>query len=140
MREDKYSLVTLPKQRAISRNWGFFGEFLSVDEPCAFRSLTSFKAPSRQTIPDFLTSMTSAEERRVRPGFEESAPRSPNEFAERWRLSDERRKLLDELASYEQKHPPEVRMAEYNQSRRAEQVKQQRAKSAYTISYLSKFL
>lgn len=79
--------------------------------------------------------MTSTEERRVRPGFEELVPRSPDEFAERWRLSGQRKRLLVEVASYEQKHPPEMRMAEYNRSRRAEQAKQQRAKSAYTISY-----
>ncbi|KAL4812296.1 ABC-2 type transporter-domain-containing protein [Aspergillus spinulosporus] len=110
----------------------FFGH---ITEAKPYFEKLGFFAPPRQTIPDFLTSMTSAEERRVRPGFEESAPRSPDEFAERWRLSDERRRLLDELASYEQKHPPEVRMAEYNRSRRDEQAKQQRAKSAYTISY-----
>ncbi|KAJ5995433.1 hypothetical protein N7481_002410 [Penicillium waksmanii] len=88
-----------------------------------------------QTIPDFLTSMTSAEERRVRPGFERSAPRSAVEFSERWQSSEQRRKLLLEVASYEQKHPSEIRMVEYDKSRRAEQAKQQRARSPYTISY-----
>lgn len=116
-------------------NLGFFCESLSVDEPRAFKSLTSFEAIPRQTIPDFLTSMTSTEERRVRPGFEELVPHSPDEFADRWQLSGQRKRLLVEVASYEQKHPPEMRMAEYNRSRRAEQAKQQRAKSAYTISY-----
>ncbi|KAL4745768.1 hypothetical protein BDW72DRAFT_211010 [Aspergillus terricola var. indicus] len=110
----------------------FFGRI--IEAKGYFEKLGFFASP-RQTIPDFLTSMTSAEERRVRPGFEESAPRSPDEFAERWKLSDERRRLLDELASYEQRHPPEMRMAEYSRSRRAEQATQQRAKSAYTISY-----
>lgn len=79
--------------------------------------------------------MTSTEERRVQPGFEDSVPRSPDEFAERWKSSEQRKKLLAEITSYEQKHPSEVRMTEYSQSRRAEQAKSQRSKSAYTISY-----
>lgn len=79
--------------------------------------------------------MTSPEERRVRAGFEHSAPRSADEFAERWRSSEQRKKLLYELASYEQRHPRKERTKEYYHSRRAEQAKEQRSKSAYTISY-----
>jgi hypothetical protein len=79
--------------------------------------------------------MTSAEERRVQPGCEGSAPRSAKDFAERWKSSEQRKKLLLEVASYEQKHPSEVRMMEYEISRRAEQAEQQRAMSPYTISY-----
>ncbi|KAJ9491378.1 hypothetical protein VN97_g1876 [Penicillium thymicola] len=47
-----------------------------------FESL-GFDSLPRQTIPDFLTSMTNPEERRVRAGFEDSVPRSADEFAER---------------------------------------------------------
>jgi hypothetical protein len=79
--------------------------------------------------------MTSPEERRVRAGFEDSAPRSADEFAERWKSSEQRKKLLSEIASYEQRHPSGERTTEYYHSRRAEQAKQQRSKSAYTISY-----
>lgn len=79
--------------------------------------------------------MTSPEERRVRAGFEYSVPRSVDEFAERWRSSEPRKKLLFELASYEQRHPRKERTKEYYHSRRAEQAKEQRSKSAYTISY-----
>jgi ATP-binding cassette subfamily G (WHITE) protein 2 (PDR) len=79
--------------------------------------------------------MTSPDERRAKPDFEASVPRTADEFAERWRSSEQRQKLLRELADYEQKHPPEERTAEYYRSRRTEQAQHQRSKSAYTISY-----
>ncbi|KAE8394416.1 ABC-2 type transporter-domain-containing protein [Aspergillus alliaceus] len=56
-----------------------------------------FECPERQTTPDFLTSMTSAQERRVKPGYEHKAPRSPEEFASRWRESEQRLSLLKEI-------------------------------------------
>ncbi len=40
-----------------------------------------FHCPERQTTPDFLTSLTNAQERVVRPGFENKVPRTPDEFA-----------------------------------------------------------
>ncbi|KAJ5382386.1 hypothetical protein N7517_000297 [Penicillium concentricum] len=110
----------------------FFGH--TTDAKDYFENL-GFYSPPRQTVPDFLTSMTSPEERRVRTGFEDLVPRSADEFAERWQSSEQRKKLLFELASYEQRHPPEERKTEYYHSRQAEQAKQQRSKSAYTISY-----
>lgn len=79
--------------------------------------------------------MTSPQERRVKPGYEHTAPRTPDEFAERWQSSEPRKQLLRELSEYEQNHPREERLAEYQTSRRAEQFKSQRAKSPYTISY-----
>ncbi|KAJ6149147.1 hypothetical protein N7471_000346 [Penicillium samsonianum] len=111
----------------------FFGQ--TTEAKGYFESLGFYCEFSRQTIPDFLTSMTSPEERRVRAGFEDSVPRSADEFAERWQSSEQRKKLLSEFASYEQRHPSEERATEYYHSRRAEQAKQQRSKSAYTISY-----
>ncbi|UPK91915.1 hypothetical protein LCI18_002850 [Fusarium solani-melongenae] len=110
----------------------FFGKITEAKQ--YFESL-GFECPDRQTTPDFLTSMTSAQERRVKPGYERTAPRTPDEFAERWQASEPRKQLLRELSEYEQNHPREERLAEYQTSRRAEQFKSQRAKSPYTISY-----
>jgi hypothetical protein len=98
-------------------------------------SLMNLKGPDRQTVPDFLTSITSPNERRVRPNFENLVPRTPDEFAERWRTSKQRQALVLELTTYEQRHPPQERLAEYLHSRHAEQAKIQRSKSPYTISY-----
>ncbi|WAO87350.1 Hypothetical protein NCS54_00465600 [Fusarium falciforme] len=110
----------------------FFGRTTEAKQ--YFESL-GFECPDRQTTPDFLTSMTSPQERRVKPGYERTAPRTPDEFAERWQASEPRKQLLRELSEYEQNHPREERLAEYQTSRRAEQFKGQRAKSPYTISY-----
>ncbi|RYP43328.1 hypothetical protein DL770_011720 [Monosporascus sp. CRB-9-2] len=95
-----------------------------------------FHCLDRQTVPDFLTSMTSPHERRVRPGFEDIVPRTPDEFVQRWRASKQRQHLVQELAAYEQKHPSRERLEEYQQSRHAEQAKSQRTSSPYTISYV----
>lgn len=79
--------------------------------------------------------MTSPQERRVKAGFENSAPRTPDEFAERWQASAQHKDLLRELDEYEQKHPSHERLPEYKESRRAEQFKSQRSKSPFTIAY-----
>lgn len=79
--------------------------------------------------------MTSADERKVKSGFEDSAPRTATELAQRWRDSKERKELIAELDGYSAKHPPAERLEEYQTARRAEQAKFQRPNSAYTISY-----
>ncbi|RYO87818.1 hypothetical protein DL764_008812 [Monosporascus ibericus] len=111
----------------------FFGRRVEAKE--YFQDL-GFHRPDRQTVPDFLTSMTSPDERRVRPGFEDIVPRTPDEFVQRWRASKQRQRLVQELAAYEQKHPSRERLKEYQQFRRAEQAKLQRTSSQYTISYV----
>ncbi|KAF9767044.1 hypothetical protein IL306_000446 [Fusarium sp. DS 682] len=112
----------------------FFGR---INEAKQYFENLGFECPDRQTTPDFLTSMTSPQERRVKPGFESTAPRTPQEFASRWQSSPQRKALLHELSLYETNHPPSERLAEYKSSRRAEQFKNQRSKSPYTISYLA---
>ncbi|KAF5666080.1 ABC transporter CDR4 [Fusarium heterosporum] len=110
----------------------FFGR---INEAKQYFEQLGFECPDRQTTPDFLTSMTSPQERRVRPGCEHTAPRTPREFAERWQASTHRKQLTQELAAYEENHPRETRLEAYKTSRRAEQFKNQRSKSPYTISY-----
>lgn len=79
--------------------------------------------------------MTSPTERHPKPGYENKVPRSPDEFAARWKESKARSQLMEELAEYETKHPSEERLQEFSKSRRAEQAKLQRKQSPYTISY-----
>ncbi|KAH8662709.1 P-loop containing nucleoside triphosphate hydrolase protein [Ilyonectria robusta] len=64
----------------------FFGP---ADEAKAYFINLGFECPDRQTAPDFLTSMTAPSERVVRPGFENKVPRTPEEFAAKWRESRE---------------------------------------------------
>ncbi|KAF4961927.1 hypothetical protein FSARC_9968 [Fusarium sarcochroum] len=110
----------------------FFGK---TSEAKAYFEELGFECPARQTIPDFLTSMTSPGERRAKPGFENQVPRSPDEFASRWQESQTRKRLIAELDAYEEKHPSDLRLEEFNASRRAEIAKSQRLGSPYTISY-----
>ncbi|KAK4184983.1 ZEB2-regulated ABC transporter 1 [Podospora australis] len=110
----------------------FFGR--TTKAKAYFESL-GFVCPDRQTIPDFLTSMTSARERVIKPGCENLVPRTPDEFAVRWRESTQRQEVLQELDNYEVKHPSGQRLAEYQSSRKAEQARTQRSGSPYTISY-----
>ncbi|RSL75903.1 hypothetical protein CEP51_010451 [Fusarium floridanum] len=95
-----------------------------------------FESPERQTTADFLTSMTSPHERRIRPGWEDVAPRTPEEFAARWKESQERKALVAQLAVYQDDHPRDVRLEAFSTSHKAERSSSQREKSPYTITYL----
>lgn len=96
-----------------------------------------FECPARQTDPDFLTSMTSPNERRVRPGFESKAPRSPDEFATAWKNSDAYKTLMEEIDQYDKDHPIGGEDLEaFKKSRQLQQAKGQRLQSPYTISYI----
>jgi energy-coupling factor transporter ATP-binding protein EcfA2 len=95
-----------------------------------------FDCPARQTTPDFLTSMTSPIERIVRPGFENTAPRTPDEFAAAWKKSAEFQDLQAEIETYKTEHAIDGPTAvAFRESKRAQQAKGQRKKSPYTISF-----
>lgn len=94
-----------------------------------------FECPDRQTTADFLTSLTSPTERRVRPGFKSRTPRTPDEFAQIWQASDDRRLLLQEITKFETDFPMKGQHLEaFAAARKAQQSKRQRAKSPYTLS------
>jgi ATP-binding cassette subfamily G (WHITE) protein 2 (PDR) len=96
-----------------------------------------FVCPDRQTDADFLTSMTSALERLVQPGFEDRVPRTPDEFAVRWKASPERAELMVAIEAYNAKYILNGEYLEkFKQSRRAQQAKAQRVSSPYTLSYV----
>ncbi|EMC97505.1 hypothetical protein BAUCODRAFT_454374 [Baudoinia panamericana UAMH 10762] len=95
-----------------------------------------FHKPARQTSADFLTSMTSAQERVVKEGWESRVPRTPDEFAAAWKNSPERKQLLVDIERYEQQYPYHgEQYQQFADSRRAQQAKAQRLKSPYTLSY-----
>ncbi|KAJ2778276.1 ATP-binding cassette transporter snq2 [Coemansia javaensis] len=64
-----------------------------------FRSLGIDKPP-RQTTSDFLTGVTQLHERRVLPGFEDSAPRTAEDFERAWLASEQHRELQAELDTF----------------------------------------
>ena len=61
--------------------------------------------PEQQTVPDFLTSLSSPSERRPTAGFEGRVPTSAEEFAAVWRASPEYMALQEEISSFNQRHP-----------------------------------
>lgn len=60
-----------------------------------------FYCPERQTTPDFLTSLTSAAERRPREGFEGKVPTTPDEFEKAWKSSQTYKDLLAEIDAFD---------------------------------------
>ncbi|OQD77479.1 hypothetical protein PENDEC_c002G04133 [Penicillium decumbens] len=100
-----------------------------------FFTTMGFDCPSRQTTADFLTSLTSPAERRVKPGYEARVPRTPQEFAQRWQNSQECARLLQEIDGFDNKYPiGGESFTTFSEARRQMQSKQQRIKSPYTLS------
>ncbi|KAF4932541.1 ZEB2-regulated ABC transporter 1 [Colletotrichum fructicola] len=96
-----------------------------------------YDCPARATTPDFLTSMTSPQERHVRKGWEDRAPRTSDEFATCWKNSANYKALQAEIEEYKQTHPLNGPDAEaFRASKKAQQAKGQRAKSPFTLSYI----
>ena len=81
--------------------------------------------------------MTSPRERIVRSGWEHRVPRSPDEFAEAWKQSPQRKRLMEDVEVYFQAHP--FHGEDYDrflQLRRMDQSRLQRKKSPFTLSYM----
>ncbi|KEQ86373.1 hypothetical protein D6C84_04937 [Aureobasidium pullulans] len=111
----------------------FFGG--AVEAKGYFENL-GFECPDRQTDADFLTSMTSAQERVIRKGWENRAPRTPDEFAACWKASPQRERLLREIDEFDRKYPFGGEAHEtFASSRKAQKAKGQREASPYTLSY-----
>ncbi|KAH7409672.1 ABC-2 type transporter [Cadophora sp. MPI-SDFR-AT-0126] len=93
--------------------------------------------PQRQTVGDFLTSVTNPLERTARKGMENRVPRTPQEFETYWRQSPEYQALHKEIKAHFQQCPisPEgeaiVRLREQKNYSQAKNVRQ---RSPYTIS------
>lgn len=111
----------------------FFGK---TTEARAYFTNLGFDCPERQTTADFLTSMTSSIERVVRKGWENKAPRTPDDFAAAWKASSERQRLLIEIDQFNTKYPfGGESQQEFEASRHAQKAKGQRVGSPYTLSY-----
>jgi ATP-binding cassette subfamily G (WHITE) protein 2 (PDR) len=101
----------------------YFGQ--TMDAKRYFENM-GFICPERQTDGDFLTSMTSPEERIVRPGWESRVPKTALEFANVWQASQERQLLLAKIDEYERKHTiGGEHLEKFKESRKAQQSKRQ---------------
>ncbi|KAK4242765.1 ABC-2 type transporter-domain-containing protein [Achaetomium macrosporum] len=107
------------------------------DDAKAYFTGLGYHCPDRQTTADFLTSVTSPAERVVRPGFERRVPRTPDEFAEAWRRSEARARLLREMDAFEREFPlgSEDQVEKLHSARKAQQTSlARRSGSCYTTS------
>ena len=83
-----------------------------------------FEIRPGQSTPDFLTSLTNPAERRVRSGFELRVPRTPSEFASRWKASEEYIQLVSSVDSYNERYPLDGPASKvFAASRRGQQFK-----------------
>lgn len=111
----------------------FFGK---TTEARGYFEDLGFVCPKQQTTADFLTSMTSHQERISRRGWEGKTPRTPEEFARAWKASEHRARLMVEVEDYLQRHPfGGEHHQRFLESRRIDQSKSQRAKSPFTLSF-----
>lgn len=99
----------------------FFGR--TTDAKAFFEDM-GFDCPAQQTVPDFLTSLTSPSERTAKKGFENKVPRTPQEFAARWKASEHYQAVMADIAQFNELHPLHgERYEEFLSSRRAQQSK-----------------
>ncbi|KIN00043.1 hypothetical protein OIDMADRAFT_126522 [Oidiodendron maius Zn] len=110
----------------------FFGSTKDAKE---YFTNMGYRCPNRQTTSDFLTSLTNPAERVVMPGFEHEVPRTPVEFAEAWRHSKTREKLLSDIAEFENEFPLDgPQLNAFIASRKSQQPSLMSAQSPYMIS------
>ncbi|KAK5796153.1 hypothetical protein VI817_005438 [Penicillium citrinum] len=91
--------------------------------------------PPRQTVGDFLTSVTNPQERKAREGMENKVPRTPDEFESHWKKSPHYQRLKEEIAEYCEEYPVggEAERS-FGETKRLRQAKHVRPKSPYVIS------
>ena len=93
-----------------------------------------FECQARQTMADFLTSMTFPAERIIRPGC--NPPQTPAEFAMAWKSSTEYGALQVEIDEFKAQHPIGGPDAEtFRLLKQSHQAKGQRLKAPYTLTY-----
>jgi ATP-binding cassette subfamily G (WHITE) protein 2 (SNQ2) len=97
-----------------------------------------FHCPERQTTADFLTAVTDPTERQFRQGYENSAPRTPEDLEKAFRSSENYRKLLGEIDQYER----DIEASGYEDAKefegavRESKSKTVSKKSPYTVSFV----
>ncbi|KAI9659220.1 MAG: hypothetical protein M1831_003802 [Alyxoria varia] len=102
-----------------------------------------FDCPTGQTTADFLTACTDVIERRFRPGYEKSTPKTPEELEKAFRDSQAYQKVLQDVNSYEQ----EMKSSDFTDAKEFEKTVQEgksnktvSKKSPYTVSFFRQVL
>ncbi|RGP80689.1 atpase [Fusarium longipes] len=103
----------------------------------AYFERMGWQCPQRQTVGDFLTSVTNPQERKARPGMENKVPRTAEEFERYWHNSSEYKTLREEIELYQAEYPIDDRsgaIAPLRERKNLIQGKHVRPKSPYIIS------
>lgn len=96
-----------------------------------------YHCPERQTTADFLTAVTDPVERRFRDGYEDRAPKTPEDLEKAFRASSHYQRLLADMNDYES-HIKESDFEDAKQFEAAVQEgksKRVPKKSSYTVSF-----
>lgn len=110
--------------------------FGSTKDAKKFFEDMGYFCPERQTTGDFLTSLTSASERKAKPGMEEKVPRTSDEFAQYWQKSPEFNRLISEIDQFNADYPiGSENLEHFKASRQAEKSNHTLESSPYTISF-----
>jgi len=101
-----------------------------------------FHCPERQTTADFLTAVTDPTERQYREGFEDSAPKTPEDLEQAYRKSVAYQKVLREIEQYESdlKRSEYIDAKEFEGAVRESKSKTVRKKSPYTVLFFRQVL
>ncbi|KAK6884936.1 Opaque-specific ABC transporter CDR3 [Candida tropicalis] len=109
----------------------FFG---SSQRAASYFKKMGYICQDRQTVPDFLTSITNPAERIIKPGYERIVPRTPKEFYRYWRRSPERQALLEQIDEYLDNCENYDQKQEIFEAISAKKSKHTHKKSPYTVS------
>ncbi|KAJ9214059.1 hypothetical protein DTO166G4_4325 [Paecilomyces variotii] len=107
----------------------YFGR--TEDAKAYFQNL-GFECPARWTTPDFLTSVSDPNARRVKKGWEDRVPRSAEQFEQAYRQSDVYRDALRDVDDFEKE------VEEQRHERDAARAKMK--KKNYTLSFYQQVL
>ncbi|KAF2108995.1 ABC drug exporter AtrF [Lophiotrema nucula] len=109
-----------------------------ADEAKQYFTDLGFYCPERQTTPDFLTAVTDPTERRFREGFEDRAPKTPEELEKAFRQSGYYKNLLHEVAAYEEdlKRSDHIDAKEFERAVVESKSKTVQKKSPFTVSFI----
>lgn len=111
----------------------FFGD---TDTAKSYFTTLGFVCSDRTTTADFLTSLTNPINRATQENSQERVPRTSKEFADIWKTSPERARLLREIQDYEDRFPLQgIKLEEFRSIQENQKAVTQRRQSPFIISF-----
>ncbi|CAN6607200.1 protein Snq2p [Trichomonascus vanleenenianus] len=96
-----------------------------------------FECPPRQTTAEFLTAVTDPNGRSPKRGFENKVPKTPEEFVQYWKRSEDYQDMFNERRGYANGSDCNSTLQRFRKVRSMEKMKHQRLKSRYLLTYPS---